>query len=129
MKTQSILTPLSHQIAKTCQEVNRAYCQSIGDDSQPIWDEAPNWQKESLINGVRYYIDNPGSTPEDSHKNWLATKKKDGWVYGEVKNHDIKEHPCMVPYAELPKDQQTKDSLFIAVVESFMREYEKKSMM
>lgn len=129
MKTQSILTPLSHQIAKTCHEVNRAFCQSLGDDSQPVWDEAPDWQKESAINGVRYHIDNPGSTPEDSHKSWLAEKEEGGWVYGKMKNAEMKTHPCMVPYIELSEDQQTKDSLFIAVVESFMREVKKKSMM
>jgi hypothetical protein len=49
----------------------------------------------------------------------LAEKKADGWVYGEVKDPEKKEHPCLVEYEELPKDQQAKDSLFIAVVRSF----------
>jgi hypothetical protein len=33
-----------------------------------------------------------------------------------VKNPDAKEHPCFVPYDELPAEQRTKDYLFQAVV-------------
>ena len=49
----------------------------------------------------------------------MAEKLKDGWKFGEVKNPETKEHPCMVAYEELPKEQQTKDALFISVVRSF----------
>ena len=106
-------------IAKVCHNVNKAYCESIGDFSQPTWENAPDWQKESAINGVRFHLNNPNSKPSDSHNSWLDEKKKNGWVYGTVKNPDKKEHPCMVPYKDLPKEQQTKDALFIAVVRSF----------
>jgi hypothetical protein len=108
-----------NQIAKTAHEVNRAFCQSIGDTSQPSWMDAPEWQRESAVNGVNFHIGNPDSKPCDSHNNWMQEKIKDGWKYGLVKNAEIKEHPCLVPYNELPKEQQTKDSLFIAVVKSF----------
>ncbi len=107
------------QIARTCHEVNRAYCISIGDHSQPTWDGAPDWQKNSAINGVNYHLANPDSKPEDSHNNWMAEKQRDGWKYGPEKNPETKEHPCFVPYDELPKEQQVKDLLFIAVVRSF----------
>ena len=39
-------------IAKVCHEVNRAYCMSQGDGSQPRWEDAPDWQKQSAISGV-----------------------------------------------------------------------------
>jgi hypothetical protein len=41
-------------IARVCHEVNRAYCTSLGDESQLPWDSAPQWQKDSAINGVRF---------------------------------------------------------------------------
>jgi hypothetical protein len=107
------------QIAKTCHEVNKAFCEYLGDTSQPKWEDAPDWQKESAMNGVKYHLENPNSKPSDSHNNWMAEKKADGWIYGEVKDPKKKEHPCMVEYEKLPKDQQTKDALFIAVVRSF----------
>lgn len=106
------------QVAKVCHEVNKAYCESIGDDTQPSWKSAPEWQKESAINGVEFHMKND-VTPEQSHENWMKDKKEDGWVYGEVKNPEKKEHHCMVDYNELPKEQRTKDYLFKAVVDSF----------
>jgi hypothetical protein len=108
-----------NQIAKTCHEVNRAYCESIGDLSQPKWKNAPYWQKESAINGVKYHLNNPNSKPSDSHQSWLEEKVKTGWIYGKVKDPEKKTHPCMVEFNDLPEEQQTKDLLFLAVVRSF----------
>jgi len=38
---------------------------------------------------------------------------------GETKDPDKKQHPCLVPYNELSKEQQIKDALFTAIVDSF----------
>lgn len=103
-------------IARVCHEANRAYCTSIGDKSQPSWENAPDWQRDSAVNGVIFHMKNPNSKPEDSHNNWLQEKEADGWKYGKVKDADKKEHPCFVPYEQLPIEQQKKDSLFIAIV-------------
>ncbi|PLR84654.1 hypothetical protein CVD25_01065 [Bacillus canaveralius] len=105
-------------IAKICHEVNRAYCLSLGDESQPKWEDAPQWQRDSAINGVEFHLNNE-TTPEQSHENWMKDKVADGWVYGEVKDPEKKTHPCMVPYAQLPLEQRTKDYLFKAVVDSY----------
>lgn len=40
----------------------------------------------------------------------------DGWEYGPVKDPEAKEHPCLVPFSDLPREQQAKDFLFRAVV-------------
>lgn len=103
-------------IAATCHEVNRAYCESQGDHSQPAWDAAPAWQRDSAIAGVRFAIANPDAKPSDSHESWLAQKRADGWSYGPVKDPDRKVHPCFVPYDELPAAQKAKDYVFLAVV-------------
>lgn len=106
------------QIARVAHEVNRAYCQALGDLSQVPWDEAPGWQHISAINGVQFHLDNPEASPAASHEAWMAQKINDGWVYGEVKNEKKKEHPCMVSFTQLPPEQQAKDHLFRAVVHS-----------
>jgi hypothetical protein len=103
-------------IARVCHEVNRAYCASQGDHSQPAWEDAPDWQRTSAINGVRFTLSNPDAKPSNSHESWLAEKTAAGWKYGPVKNPDTKEHPCFVPYDELPPEQKAKDYLFQAVV-------------
>lgn len=103
------------QIAKVAHEINRAYCQAIGDDSQYPWRDAPEWQRKSAIAGVKFHFDNPDATPSASHENWLAEKERDGWKYGPVKDAEKKEHPCFVPYDQLPAEQRAKDYLFGAV--------------
>lgn len=107
-------------IAKVCHGANRAYCQVMDDNSQPEWEDAPDWHKQSMIAGVKAYLADPTITPERSHENWMAVKEKDGWKYGEVKDAEKKEHPCMVPYNELPPEQKIKDSLFGDVVKLFI---------
>lgn len=100
------------QAAKTAHEANRILCQALGDDSQPKWDDAPQWQKDSAIAGVRQILRDPRTTPKQSHAGWLAQKQADGWKYGPVKDPEKKEHPCFVPYEELPAQQRLKDYMF-----------------
>lgn len=106
------------QIAAIAHETNREYCKSIGDASQPYWMDAPDWQKTSAINGVKFHLENPDAKPSASHENWLKEKYADGWKYGEVKDVDKKEHPCCVPFDELPAEQQIKDMLFTRIVDT-----------
>lgn len=105
-------------VAKVAHEINRAYCDSIGDNSQTSWDDAPDWQKSSAVNGVSFHIDNPNAKPSNSHESWYAEKEAAGWKYGPVKDAEKKEHPCFVPYDELPTEQKSKDYLFKQVIES-----------
>lgn len=108
-------------IASICHEANCRYCNTIGDLSQQSWEYAPAWQRQSAINGVKFHLDNPGAMPADSHNNWLKEKEAAGWKYGPVKDPEKKEHPCMVPYAELSKSQRVKDMLFMNIVETFRK--------
>ncbi len=103
-------------VAAIAHEANRMLCLVHGDASQPEWGDAPDWQTESAVDGVRFHLDNPGSGPEVSHENWLAMKEADGWIYGEIKDPEAKTHPCMVPFYALPPEQQAKDHLFLGIV-------------
>ncbi len=82
------------------------------------WAFAPEWQQNSAIKGVEFHLDNSDATPAASHESWLAEKERDGWKYGPVKDAEKKEHPCFVPYLELPVEQRVKDSLFKGVVDA-----------
>lgn len=103
-------------IARVAHEVNRAYCEALGDSSQAPWEEAPEWARETVVNGVLMHLAHPDATPADSHRSWLTHKVSEGWVYGPVKDPERREHPCMVPYEELPAEQRAKDYLFRGVV-------------
>lgn len=102
-------------IARTCHEVNRAYCQALGDQSQPAWEDAPQWQKDSAVLGVKLHTENDVG-PEASHISWMAQKVAEGWKYGAHKDPENKLHHCMVPFDQLPPEQQAKDYIFRAVV-------------
>lgn len=106
------------QVAELAHELNAVYCRQIGDISQPMWDDAPDWQKESAINGVKFHLANPDALPSASHESWLAEKTAAGWKYGMVKDPDKKEHPCFVPFESLPEEQKVKDYLFKGLVDS-----------
>lgn len=107
-----------NDVARMCHDLNRAYCIGLGDMSQPTWEDAPSWQKDSAVSGVEFHLDNPTAGPSGSHESWLRVKEAEGWKYGPIKDPEKKEHPCMVPYKELPRDQQTKDKLFVAVIDA-----------
>lgn len=111
--------PKIRDIARVVHEANRAFCISLGDMSQVAWDDAPEWQRNSAIDGVLFVLGNPEADQSATHQNWMKVKKREGWVYGEVKDAEKKTHPCMVPYEELPPDQQLKDALFHAIVHAF----------
>lgn len=120
-----------NEIAQICHETNRIYCILIGDNSQPTWENAPDWQKESAIRGVSFHAEQlaKGIKPSNSasHDSWLEEKRNSGWTYGPIKDAELKEHPCFVPYNELPLEQRIKDSIFGNIVEaifgSYLKEY------
>lgn len=105
-------------IAQVAHELNKAYCESIGDNSQPSWEDAPDWQKSSAVNGVTFHLLNPDAKPSHSHESWLKQKEEEGWKYGEVKDPIKKEHPCFVPYEQLPTEQKSKDFIFRQTIHS-----------
>lgn len=102
-------------IARVCHDANRAWQIASGDPAiSPPWDDAPEWQRASAIEGVSRALG--GATGEQLHQDWCEFKIAGGWVYGSIKNETAKTHPCLVPYSELPVEQRRKDDLFAAIV-------------
>lgn len=106
--------------AKACHEANRAFCAYLGDHSQPSWEDAPDWQKDSACKGVVFHVNNPDAGDSASHENWWRVKLEEGWTYGPVKDPEAKTHPCMVPFDQLPPAQQFKDALFRTLVHTLL---------
>ena len=43
------------------------------------------------------------------HEVWSETRIQQGWTYGEQRNDELKTHPCLVPYEELPESEKEYD--------------------
>ena len=43
------------------------------------------------------------------HEVWAETRISQGWTYGEQRNDELKTHPCLVPYEELPESEKEYD--------------------
>lgn len=112
--------PASIVVARACHEANRAYCIALGDDSQEPWPRAPEWQKASAIEGVKKIMSGEITEPHQSHESWMAHKLAEGWVYGKRKDAEAKTHPCLVPFGELPAEQQAKDIIFYGVAKALL---------
>jgi hypothetical protein len=48
---------------------------------------------------------------EDVHDQWAAARIRDGWQYGSERNDQLKFHPCLVPYGELPEAEKEYDRI------------------
>jgi len=43
------------------------------------------------------------------HDNWAQKRISEGWKYGPKRDDVLREHPCLVPYAELPEEEKDYD--------------------
>lgn len=105
-------------IAIVAHNTVRAFSELVDDDQLLPWDESPEWVKQSAIRGVAWHLTHLNATPEESHEEWMRQKQEEGWSCGPEKSETDKQHPCMVPYAELDWRHRTKDFLFSGLVNS-----------
>jgi hypothetical protein len=83
--------------------------------------EPTDAQLQSLIQGVKFLAEKGSDDPEANHNNWMETKKKEGWVYGPVKDFEKKTHPDMVPYDELIEVERAKDDMDVTTQEQAIK--------
>lgn len=46
---------------------------------------------------------------KNTHEVWAQQRIEDGWEYGAERNDKQKQHPCLVPYEELPESEKSYD--------------------
>jgi hypothetical protein len=108
-------------IAHICHEANRALQIEQNDPTipvSPLWESLDEETRQSAVSDAQGIID--GNTPEQSHEGWVSFKLERGWTLGPVKDEETRQHPLLVPYAELPAAQQAKDHLFSNVVKALV---------
>jgi RyR domain len=105
----------NEQVARICHEANRAL-QYVQEDSLPSvpWDAESPEVMAGTTEGVA--MARQGTTPRESHWNWVRARIEQGWERGDDKDPERKTHPNLVSYEALPADQKDKDRLFLAIV-------------
>ena len=48
---------------------------------------------------------------EQVHITWMNQRVKDGWIYGQTRNDEKKQTPCIVPYKDLPEIEKEYDRI------------------
>ena len=43
------------------------------------------------------------------HEVWAQCRLEQGWTYGEERSDALKQHPCLIPYEELPEVEKAYD--------------------
>ena len=46
---------------------------------------------------------------ENTHDVWAEQRIRTGWTYGQVRNDEMLQHPCLVPYSELSEAEKEYD--------------------
>lgn len=48
---------------------------------------------------------------ENTHDHWAAQRFREGWRHGPTRDDVRKEHPCLIPYDQLPESEKEYDRL------------------
>lgn len=107
-------------IAKECHLKNNELMLMNGevpltDDWYGLDDHTKNMSIKSVIK----ILNNPEITAKDLHDEWISNKIKDGWIYGEEKNLELKTHPSIIDFESLNDIDKLKDQYFIDVVNKY----------
>lgn len=43
------------------------------------------------------------------HEVWAHNRIEQGWTYGDKRSDELKQHPCLIPYEELPEVEKDYD--------------------
>ena len=43
------------------------------------------------------------------HEVWAESRINQGWKFGELRNDELKTHPCLIPYENLPDSEKEYD--------------------
>jgi len=97
-------------IAQNAYEKTQLCRKNRGDFQDLPWAYLEEWKRNDIINTVWFYLMYyPSQGAEECHNSWVADKFLDGWVYGYALLQDKRQHPNLVPFGQLPVEEQIKN--------------------
>lgn len=108
------------RVAQVAHAAIRAHQVAHGQKPHPEWEAAEEWMRQSTRDAVRSALVDP--TPGAQHDRWLEERRAQGWSYGPERDDEKKKNPNMVDFEELPKFEQQKDSIIIALAQALLED-------
>lgn len=103
-------------IGRVIHEALSAWNVANGQPAYDGWDTLDDAGKASTLESVQFVLSHPNVGAGAQHAQWVQQKEAAGWSYAETRDNDKKHHPMMVPFTDLPEDEQRKDALLNAIV-------------
>src|SRR6266700_2352439 len=95
------------QIAEVCHVANMTVQKLLHDECPSLsWDDEDEFIKKTSVGEVQMIL--AGRNPEDTHNEWCERLFDQGYICGLVKSREMKTHPCLVPFNDLPVEQKRK---------------------
>lgn len=94
-------------LARICHEAHLALrigLNKSADDAH--FDALPQWRKDLVIGEVRMIRE--GRSHAEVHQAWADQLREQGWRWGIYRDVQLKQHPNLVPYDQLPVAEQAK---------------------
>jgi RyR domain len=88
----------------------------------PVWCDLNDEQKQHAAQAVEKIMSSESRTPEELHNLWMEPLVSNGWTKGEY-NLNLKQHPSIMPFDELPDSEILKDELWYHLTECFRKYY------
>jgi hypothetical protein len=58
---------------------------------------------------------------ENAHDIWASERLRDGWTFGPERDDTKRQHPCLVPYTQLPdRDRDYDRTMVIASIRAIL---------
>lgn len=103
--------------------------QELGQSGGLPWDVLPERTKIEIELGVRDINSGKVKQPADLHRIWRDEAVKQGWTHGLVKDEEMRKHPAICAFDELPTMEQAKFNLFYAMAATLVFSYTKRAYM
>ena len=111
-----VLDPKAVLIAIVVHEATRTFFKVNNMPSPHNWHETEANMQLMTIRGVLFLMEYNGAHPESLHNQWCKEMFQLGWKAGLSYDYRIKEHHCLMPYADLSDFDWKRYELFCGIV-------------
>ena len=102
-------------LARICHEAHVALRIGLNDSATDVhWDALPQDRKNLVINEVRLIRE--GKRVEEIHQAWVDWMTEREWKWDTYRNTELKMHPNLVPYEDLPPEEKAKVRQAVRIV-------------